>query len=448
MRNIELPFSFVKLIFEYSDILSKPNIKHFMSVVSGLLLAKPKKTITSIIRVHGLTEKFYNIHRFFNRYKWNSDQLGLRTLEIIQTVLRLKELTLALDDTLVMKYGKCIYGRAIHYNHSNKPNAPKYIYGHNWVVLGAINYLSLFKKWVCFPFLAKLFIPKEYFTDPTQFNSRIAIAIDMLSKVKEQIALPLILVADGMYAKKDLVIYCIKNNISLISRLRSDAALYRKAPKPKKRARGRPRKYGSRIHLKRLTYNDRKFDTVNVFIYGKEKTVKVRTLTALWKPAGGFIKVFIVKFTSNSSAKGRPASGGKETISYFFSTDLTIPAEKAVKLIAARWSIETAFKDLKEHFGLNDWQVRKEKPVTRSVTISCIVHSLLTLWTYRESQKKQLDLWDSVPWYTQKSSVSSYDMILYFKNKCISTNINKLLAPMSINQQKKMEILKFCGLAA
>jgi len=438
MRNIELPFSFVKLIFEYSDILSKPNIKHFMSVVSGLLLAKPKKTITSIIRAHGLTEKFYNIHRFFNRYKWNSDLLGLRTLEIIQTVLRLKELTIALDDTLVMKQGTCIYGRAIHYNHAHKPNTPKYIYGHNWVVLGAINYLSLFKKWICFPFLAKLFIPQKYFTDPTKFNSRIAIAIDMLSKVKEQISLPLFLVADGMYAKKDLVRYCIKNNISFISRLRSDAALYRKAPQPMKRARGRPRKYGSKIHLKRLAYTDRKFDTMNVFIYGKEQTVKVRTVTAFWKPAGEIITVFIVKFTGNS----------KETISYFFSTDLLISAEKAVKLIAARWSIETAFKDLKEHFGLNDWQVRKEKPVTRSVTISCIAHSLLTLWTYRESQKKQLDLWDSVPWYTHKSTVSSYDMILYFKNKCISTNINKLLASMSINQQKKTEILKFCRLAA
>ena len=187
---------------------------------------------------------------------------------------------------------------------------------------------------------------------------------------------------------------------------------------------------------------------MHLLLYGKEQTIKVRTLLAYWKPAGEIIKVFIVKFTQNSSAKGRPASGGKETISYFFSTDVTIPAEKAVTLIAARWSIETAFKDLKEHFGLNDWQVRKEKPVTRSVTISCIAHSLLTLWTYQESCKRQLDLWDMLPWYTQKSTISSYDMIRYFKNKCISTNINNLLASMPINQRKKQEILQFCRMAA
>lgn len=438
MKNIELPKLFVNLILQFSDIFTKPNFKHFLKVVSGLILGKQKKTITSIITVHGLFKKFYNMHRFFNQYKWDCVQLGLRTLEIIVKVLKLKELTLALDDTLVMKYGKCIYGRAIHYNHSDKPNAPKFIYGHNWVVIGALKYLNVFKKCICFPFLAKLFIPEEYFTDKSRFRSRISIAIDMLTKIKEKINVPIILVADGLYAKKNLVRYCIENNISYISRLRSDVALYRKASQPKKRSRGRPRKYGSIISMKKLSYKEHKFDKVNVQLYGKEHRVKVRTIHAYWKPAGEIIKVFIVKFPQN----------GKEIVSYFFTTDVTIEAEKAISLIAARWSIETAFKDLKEHLGLNDWQVRKEKPVTRSVTISCITHSLLTLWTYQESCKKQLDLWDQIPWYSHKSTICSYNMIQLFKNKCISININTLLFNLPINQQKKHDILKFCRLAA
>lgn len=108
--------------------------------------------------------------------------------------------------------------------------------------------------------------------------------------------------------------------------------------------------------MKRLAANDRAFETLNVVLYGKVKTVKVRTLSAYWKPAGEQIKVFIVKFPQN----------GKKIINYYFSTDLTVSAEKAVTLIAARWSIETVFKDLKEHFGLNNRRVGKEKSVTRS----------------------------------------------------------------------------------
>ena len=108
-----------------------------------------------------------------------------------------KELTIALDDTLVMKYGKCIYGRAIHAVHSNNPNMPKYIYEHNWVVFGLIHHLRVFNKWICFPFfLSKLFIPKNYFTDLSLFKSRIDLAIEILKMIKKHTNLPITLVVD------------------------------------------------------------------------------------------------------------------------------------------------------------------------------------------------------------------------------------------------------------
>ena len=37
----------------------------------------------------------------------------------------------------------------------------------------------------------------------------------------------------------------------------------------------------------------------------------------------------------------------KEIINYHFTTDSTVTAEQAIPLIAARWSIETTFKTLK-----------------------------------------------------------------------------------------------------
>jgi hypothetical protein len=438
MNKIELPLSFVKLIFNYYEIFSKPNYNHFMKVVSGLIMAKHKKTITSIIKIHHMYDKFYNIHRFFNKYKWNVDKLALKTLEIMINILKIKELNLALDDTLIMKTGKCIYGRAIHYNHANKSNTPKYVYGHNWVVIGLIKNIAIFKKWICFPFLSKLFIPREHFGDQSQFKSRIDIAIEMLSIIKEHIKLNITVVTDGLYSKMALVRFSIKNKISLISRLRSDVALYRKYSQPKKRKRGRPRKYGKRISMKRMSQNNHQFEKITLNLYGKEQTIKVRTFRAYWKSAAEMITVFIVKYPKKE----------KEIINYYFTTDENITAKQAIELIAARWSIETSFKDLKEHFGINNWQVRKEKPVTRSVTVSCITQSLLILWTYIEATKKQLDLWDSLPWYKQKNSISSYDMIKLFENKCITVNINNILSGLSINQQKKQEILKICSLAA
>ena len=259
MRNIELPISFVKLVFEFDNIFTKPSFKYFIKVVSGLILGKPKKTITSVIKIHNLHKKFYNFHRFINKYKWDFEKLGVNTLRILITVLNLKELSIALDDTLVMKSGKCIYGRAIHFVHSSKPNMPRYIYGHNWVVLGLMHHFKVFKRWFCFPFLAKLFIPKDYFKDPSQFKSRIDISIEILKKIKEYINLSITLVSDGLYTKKNLVRYCIEQRITFISRLRNDAVLHRTAPKKKKRSRGRPRKYGDRISMKKLSLKENKF---------------------------------------------------------------------------------------------------------------------------------------------------------------------------------------------
>lgn len=436
MRNIEFPFSFVKLIFEFENIFSKPNFKYFSKMISGLILGRPKKTITSIIRVHNFYNNFYNVHRFINRYKWDYHILGLTMLNLLIKVFHLNELTIALDDTLVMKYGKCIYGRAIHAIHSKNPNIPKYIYGHNWVVFGLMHHL--FKKWKCFPFLSKLFIPKNYFTDLSSFKSRIDLAIETLKMIKEQTNLPITLVADGLYAKQNIVRYCKENSITFISRFRKDVALYRPAIKPKILPQGRPQKYGKKISMKILSHKENQFDKMNLNLYGKKQTLKVRTITAYWKRAGYMVKVFIVIFTENK----------KETFSYFFSTDLNISTERAIELVAARWSIETSFKDLKEHLGLNDWQVRKEKPVTRSATLNCIALSLLTLWTYQESNKNQLDLWDILPWYKQKNSVCLQNMIQLFKNKCISININYALAEIPINKHKKKQILEICSLVA
>ena len=58
--------------------------------------------ITSTIKIHDLYKNFYNIRRFFNKCKWDFEKRGLRTLEIIRNVLKLKGTELFLDDTFSM----------------------------------------------------------------------------------------------------------------------------------------------------------------------------------------------------------------------------------------------------------------------------------------------------------------------------------------------------------
>jgi len=50
-----------------------------------------------------------------------------------------------------------------------------------------------------------------------------------------------------------------------------------------------------------------------------------------------------------------------------------------LKRVAARWSLENIFKDIKEHLGWSHWQCPVEKAVRRSATLTCSAASLLLL---------------------------------------------------------------------
>jgi hypothetical protein len=426
MDSIQFPENFVNLIFKLNKCFTKPSFKHFKLVLSGILIGGSKKTLTAGIRLNDLGCHFSNIYRFVSWYKWNLNQVLFSVLDLVNHFLALsKYLVFALDDTLVPKYGTKIFGRGCHFDHASKPNRPQYILGHNWVVLGLLYHWSLFSKWICFPILSRLFVPEKATSDPSLFKSRILIAVEMVAQLKDHLKQSFTLVADGLYAKEHLVRCCIENKITFISRLRNDAALYESVKPSGVKGRGRPRKYGRKIILAK---EPKGFKTIYLKLYGERHKIAFKTVIAVWKPAGAPIKVFMVQFDDSKS------------LTYFFSTNLSLKVERILTLIAARWSIETLFSDMKEHLGMKDWQVRTENSVIRSVPITCIATSLLLLWSIDEAGRRDPEFWDIQPWDTKKSSPSLFDVMNQLKARCITNSIFDVLKKKGIEAQKYKEI--------
>ena len=437
MKNLQFPESFVNLFFMLRDNFTKPSFKHFEVLLSAILLGHPKKTVTAGLRLLRPTGHFSNACRFLSQYKWDAIQLGLSTLGLILKVLPIHPpLVFALDDTLVPKYGAKIFGRGLHYDHAQKPNRPRYIHGHNWVVIGLLHYCSVFAKWLCFPILADLFIPERNLPPDHPFTSRIQLAVGLLAHIKSYLQEKLIVIADGLYAKTTLVRYCISENITMISRLRCDAALYQKPQKEKTSKRGRPRKYGARISLHQLTKQKDQFNQYTLKLYGENHRLRMRSFQALWKPAGAMIKVVMV-YLDHAKTPG-----------YFFSTDLSVSDIQIVKWIAARWSIETLFDDLKEHLGMTHWQCRIQKSVIRSVPLTCVATSLLLLWSFQQMHQDDIEFWDAYPWYRNKGSPSVRDMMQQLKAKCISQTIIDALPKRAISKEKSRQLELFLRFAA
>src|SRR4030042_1647998 len=130
--NWRYPHNIKENLLNLRENFTHPSFEHFQVILSAILLGGPKKHITAGIRLTRPKGHFSNVHRFVGQYKWDIHQLSFSLYKLIQRGMDLpRDLVFALDDTLVPKYGKHIFGSAWHFDHASKPNHPKYIRGHN-----------------------------------------------------------------------------------------------------------------------------------------------------------------------------------------------------------------------------------------------------------------------------------------------------------------------------
>lgn len=439
-KIISLPDSFMKILENVRCVFTEPSFSFFTDYIKGILIS-PKKAVTSFFLLSDRIKHFTDYHRFLYHYKWEPAHLSKALLYTLIRMLNLKELLIGVDDTLVPKYGKRIWGRGVHFDHAAKVNLAQYIKGHNWVTAGLIHHISVLNKWICFPFMTELFVPQSVVSSTKQFKTKIDITIDMFKRIQETVfVLPITLVADALYAKRKLIRWCREAHITMISRLRSDAALFCPLNTSRRRKkRGRPPVKGKRLaKLARLAKQKEYFSSLTLMLYGKEKTVAYREILAYWKPAAAVIKVVIVEYPQKR----------KTVTSYFFCTDLSRPVASIITAVAARWSLENAFKDMKQHLGFGQWQCWSERAVTRSVPVTCAAYSTLMLWSQQQVLQFAPTLWDAVPWHSHKETVSISDVLYQLKCQCITKSISSILPDDRFSKQKIQQVSEVLRLAA
>jgi hypothetical protein len=141
------------------------------------------------------------------------------------------------------------------------------------------------------------------------------------------------LVADAYYASQKVVRPLLKMGGHLISRMKSNAVAFY-PPKPKrKKSRGRPQKYGTKVRLTNLfdTCLD-KFLTAPSPVYG-EKNIQIRyyAVDLLWRPIGTLARFVLV----DHPVRGRVI---------LFCSDLTLDGLEVIRAYGLRAKIELAFK--------------------------------------------------------------------------------------------------------
>jgi hypothetical protein len=313
----------------------------------GAVLARGRRTVTCWIRAAKLSDQFRTCYTAVAAAGKRADRIARRLLtEVVEPMVAgAGRLVLAVDDTPTERYGPHVQGAGVHHNPTPGPAGSPYVYGHVFVVLGL---LVAHPAWgvIALPLLARLYVRKVDLPgiDPKHrppFRTKLELAVELLRWAKPWLGLlgkPIWVVADGAYAKKELLKPAKALGMTVVSRLRKDAAL-RSVPGPKPPGRRGPAPtYGDRrIDLAKRAGQRRGWTTEEFTLYGERVTKRYKTFLATWHPAGGLIRVVLVDEPAGWRA--------------YFCTEASASVAEILEAVADRFSLEIAFRDCKEVVG-------------------------------------------------------------------------------------------------
>ena len=303
---------------------------------------------------------------------------------------------LTLDDTPTQRYGPKVEGAGLHHNPTLGPANQPFLYGHVFVTLAwAVDHLD----WgtISLPVRSELYVrQKDVPKIPPErgggeFRTKIEQVVALIEwggKLLAHKAQPIWLAVDGGYANRSVIAAAKGQGITLVGRLRKDAGL-RSLPGPQPASKRGPKpKYGTEtISLAKRAGHPQGWQQEEMSIYGETVTKTYKTFLATWQPAGGTIRVVLV----------REDEGGVA----FFCTDPNATPAEILGMVGDRNSLEQTFKDVKEIWGAGQQQVRNIDASVGAWHLNLWAYTLTELWAWELPHEVLVDRsrspWDDQP---------------------------------------------------
>jgi hypothetical protein len=365
-------------------------------LLTGILFAHGRRTVTTWLRAAGVSDDYQDYYYFLAALGRKTKSVATQLLLLVLQTLPLPDRILAvIDDTPTKRYGPHVEGAGIHHNPTPGPADQKYLYGHIWVTLSLAVRHPRFGA-LALPLRAMLYVRQKTMAKIPKwrgwtFATKLVLAarlVEWIAPIIKKAGKTLWVVVDGGYVKAPFLKRALRAGVTVIGRLRKDAALRDLPPQPrlgKRRRRGRPPKYGkNKISLvKRAAHRDG-WQTAQCTIYGKTVTKLYKTFLATYRPVGGVIRVVIVEEDHNWFP--------------FFSTDPNATAVEIIEAFADRATIEQDFHDVKEVWGASQQQVRNIWCNMAVYHLNLWMHTQVELWCWNRSHDelcdRRLSPWD------------------------------------------------------
>ena len=203
---------------------------------------------------------------------------------------------------------------------------------------------------------------------PIQLTAELLFIQAMIQPVLQLIKglLPLrYLLLDGHFGHNNALTMTRQAGLHLISKLRSDAALY--FPDEATYAgRGRPRQYGQKVDMAHLPVHNLKHEQLEDAIQ-----TRIYQATVLHKHFAQALNVVIILKTNLKT--------GQCSHAILFSSDLDLAYDLLIDYYSLRFQIEFNFRDAKQYWGLEDFMNVSQTAVHNAANLSLFMVNLAAI---------------------------------------------------------------------
>ena len=442
--------SFAPLLLAFQPCFTRPSFASFWALTCAWILCSGRRSLTRVLQAAQLTgcKHYCSFHRFFSQARWNLDALGRCVCQLLLPFCP-EILIAAVDDTLARKSGRHIWGAGMHHDPLRSTQKhPAFSFGHNFVVFSLQVALPFSpNKFWAFPLLVRMYRKRQTNqrapgkagklerkqtgqASASQYRTRPELALEMIQRVASWLPeRKLRVLADSEYAGQSITRH-LPANVTLISRMHMQAALY--APAAQSAKRGRRRKKGERLPSPSQIAQNKQAQWIKptLTLYGKRVKLWYQTIDALWYPSAGqqLLRIVVVRDPS-----------GRRRDDCFFSLDRTLSPTQILETFARRWPLEVCFRDVKQFLGFEDPQNRVAQATTRTAPLIFLIYDLVLLWYAQSGHQLAAKSVLERLWYPQKTCVSFEDILRtlrhvtwqerIFSDPALDAHTRKILQP-------------------
>jgi hypothetical protein len=368
------------------------------------MLTPGRRTVTNALRVMGLQhyQQFQNYHRVLNRAQWSSRKVAQLLLQLLVSYFAPDGvLVLGIDDTLERRQGAKIAAKGM-YRDAARSSRKFFVKasGLRWISLMLLAPIPWAGRVWALPFMTVLAPSERYAMERNKRHKKLTDwARQMIVQVRRWLPeRPIVVVADSGYTVLTLLDRCVRlvEPVTVITRLRLDAALYEAAPPRKPKQNGRPRVKGKRLPTLQHVLGDPATAWMTITVprwYSEgERVIECSSGSCVWYHSG--LPTVPIRWVLIRDPAGTfPPQA-------LLCTDLHVTPAQIVSWFVLRWQVETTFQAVRTHLGVETQRQWNDLAILRTTPALFGLFSLVTLLTHQQANHGALPVRQAA-WYAK-----------------------------------------------